>query len=50
VFILNCAPTKSLKGMTPFEAWFRRKPDVSFLRTFGCIGHVKKTKPNLSKL
>ena len=50
VFILNRAPTKSLDGMTPFEAWHGRKPDVSFLRTFGCIGHVKKTKPNLPKL
>jgi len=50
VFILNRAPTKSLKGSTPFEAWHGRKPDVSFLRTFGCVGHVKKMKPNLSKL
>jgi hypothetical protein len=23
---------------------------MSFLRTFGCIGHVKLTKPHLSKL
>ncbi|CAA0841943.1 cysteine-rich RLK (RECEPTOR-like protein kinase) 8 [Striga hermonthica] len=29
---------------------FAAQPDVSFLRTFGCIGHVKKTKPFLSKL
>ena len=41
---------KSLKGMTPFEAGHGRKPDVSFLRTFGCVGHVKATKPHLSKL
>ena len=40
VFILNRAPTKALKGKTPFEAWHGRKPNVSFLRTFGCIGHV----------
>ena len=39
VFILNRAPTKALKGKTPFEAWYGRKPSVSFLRTFGCIGH-----------
>ena len=50
VFILNCAPTKALKGKTPFEAWYGRKPSVSFLRTFGCIGHVRKTKPVLTKL
>ena len=41
---------KSLDGTTPFEAWHERKPDVSFLRTFDCIGHVKKSKPNLTKL
>jgi hypothetical protein len=50
VFILNRAPTKSLKGMMPFETWFGRKPDVSFLKMFGRIGHVKKTKLNLAKL
>ena len=27
-----------------------RKPSVSFLRTFGYIGHIRKTKPNLTKL
>ena len=50
VFILNRAPTKALKGVTPFEAWYGRKPNVSFLRTFGCIGHVRKTKPVFTKL
>ena len=50
VFILNRAPTKALTGKTPFEAWYGSKPNVSFLRTFGCIGHVRKMKPNLTKL
>ena len=50
VFILNRAPTKALTGKTPFEAWYGSKLNVSFLRTFGCIGHVRKTKPNLTKL
>ena len=50
VFILNRAPTKALKGVTPFEAWYGRKPSVSFLRTFDCIGHVRRTKPVLTKL
>jgi hypothetical protein len=27
-----------------------KRPNVSFLRTFGCVRHVKKMKPNLSKL
>ena len=50
VFILNRAPTKALKGKTPFEAWHERKPNMSFLRTFGCVGHVKNTKSHLGKL
>ena len=50
VFILNRAPTKALTGKMPFEAWYGSKPNVSFLRTFGCIGHVRKTKSNLTKL
>jgi hypothetical protein len=50
VFILNRSPTKALKDKTPYEAWYGRQPDVSFLRTFGCIGHVKNTKPFIGKL
>jgi len=50
VFILNRVPTKALKGMTPFEAWYGHKPSMSFLQTFGCIGHIRKTKPVLTKL
>ena len=50
VFILNHTPTKALKGQTSFEAWYGRKPSVSFLQTFGCIGHVTKTKPVLTKV
>ena len=50
VFTLNRALSKALKGVTPFEAWYGRKPSVSFLRTFRCIGHVRKTKPVLTKL
>jgi len=50
VFILNHALTKILKGMTAFEAWYWRKPDVSFLRTFGCVGHIKAMKPHLTML
>lgn len=50
VFLLNRAPTKSISGMTPFEVWYGRKPDVAFLRTFGCVAHVKSVRPHLKKL
>jgi hypothetical protein len=39
-----------LGGKTPYELWIGSKPAVSHLRTFGCVAHVKVTKPNLKKL
>ena len=50
VFLLNQAPTKSLDGMTSFEAWHGRRPAVHFLCTFGCVVHVKDVRPHPSKL
>ena len=34
-YIQNRVPYSSMKGNTPFEAYFRHKPDVSNLRVFG---------------
>ena len=39
VFLLNRCPTKSVFGKTPEEAWGGNKPNVSFLRVFGCIAY-----------
>ena len=50
VYVLNKSPTKSLQGVTPFEAWHKRKPRVSHLRTFGCVANVKQNGPGLNKL
>jgi hypothetical protein len=50
VFVLNRSFTRSVEGRTPHEAWYGRKPDVQFLRVFGCRAHVKITRPNLTKL
>ena len=50
VHLLNCAPTKSVSGTTPYKAWHGEKPAVSYFRTFGCIAHIKVTRPNLKKL
>uniref|UniRef100_A0ACD6AP94 Uncharacterized protein n=1 Tax=Avena sativa TaxID=4498 RepID=A0ACD6AP94_AVESA len=50
VFILNWCFTRSVNGMTPYEAWHGKKPDVRFLRVFGCVGHVKVARPHLQKL
>uniref|UniRef100_A0ACD5XRG8 Uncharacterized protein n=1 Tax=Avena sativa TaxID=4498 RepID=A0ACD5XRG8_AVESA len=50
VYVLNRAPTRSLNGVTPYEAWHRRKPTVEHLRTFGCVAHMKRTGPGITKL
>jgi hypothetical protein len=50
VYLLNRSPMKSLQGQMSFEAWYGKKPRVLNLRTFGCVAHVKNTRPNLKKL
>jgi transposase InsO family protein len=50
VYLLNRAPTKAVIGKTPYEAIYGRKPNVSHLRTFECVAHVKTAEPHLSKL
>ncbi|WVZ90938.1 hypothetical protein U9M48_037188 [Paspalum notatum var. saurae] len=50
VFILNWSPTQSVDGKTPFEVWHGVKPPVHFLRTFGCVAHVKTGGKHLTKL
>ena len=50
VYLLNRAPTRSLDGVTPYEAWHGHKPSVLHLRVFGCVAHVKKLGPGVTKL
>ena len=50
VFVLNHAPTRSLEDKPPYEAWYGSKPTVHFLRTFGCVAHVKNAGGHLRKL
>jgi hypothetical protein len=39
-YITNRLPTKSLGGMTPYEAWYGEKPDLSGLKVYGCDAYV----------
>lgn len=50
LYLLNRAPTKSLDGKTPYEAWFGKKPRVRHLRTFGCLAYAKQIGLGISKL
>ena len=39
-----------LKDITPYEAFRRKRPNISHLRIFGCIGYAKVDKPHFKKL
>ncbi|PAV20599.1 hypothetical protein PNOK_0322600 [Pyrrhoderma noxium] len=38
--IHNRSPTSALQNSTPYELWFKKKPDVSYFRVFGCTAYV----------
>eukprot|EP00794_Sanderia_malayensis_P016556 gene16556-biopygen13988 len=50
VYIRNRCPTVTLDGITPYEHWFGRRPDVSNFRVFGCCTHVHIPDEDRSKL
>lgn len=50
VYILNRVSTGALTGQTPYEVWHTRKPDVSHIRVFGCLAHMKIPSVKKSKL
>ena len=49
-YLINRSPTTTLEDMTPFEAWYSKKPNVSHLRVFGCSRYVHIPKDERKKL
>ena len=49
-YLRNHSPTRFVKGMTPFEALHRKKPDVGHLRVFGCAAYAHIPKDERKKL
>ena len=49
-YLLNRIATRALKDRTPYELFHIKKPNVSHLRVFGCIGYAKIEKIKLKKL
>ena len=39
VYLLNRSPTKAVVNKTPYQAWYKRKPQVNHLKIFGCIAY-----------
>jgi hypothetical protein len=50
VYVLNRSSTKGVGGRTSYELWTGNTPSVHHLRMFGCVAHVKDTRPHLRKL
>lgn len=44
VYLLNRILTKSVKNVTPYEAWKGVKPKLSHIRVFGCIAYAKNLR------
>ena len=44
-FTLNRAPSKSVET-TPYELWFAKKLNLSFLKVWGCDTYVKRLQPD----
>ena len=49
-YLLNRCPSKSVKNMTPQEAWSDYKPSVSHIRIFGCIAYAQVPETKRKKL
>ena len=50
VYLKNRSPTRSLKGKTPYEAWFGRKPDLSHLKILGTPTYIHVPEEKRVKL
>tara|TARA_R110002050_G_C8952307_1_gene513488 strand:- start:65 stop:4858 length:4794 start_codon:yes stop_codon:yes gene_type:complete len=48
--VRNRVPTSSLDGMTPYEAFYGVKPDLKYLKPFGCTAYVHIPKALRKKL
>src|SRR5882724_203261 len=40
VHIWNRCPTKSNEGLTPYQLWHQKKPDILHLCVWGCTAYV----------
>jgi hypothetical protein len=50
VFLLNCSPTNVVCGKTSYEAWSRRKLEVTNFKVFGCLACAHVAVTNRHKL
>ncbi|KAG7533591.1 Reverse transcriptase RNA-dependent DNA polymerase [Arabidopsis thaliana x Arabidopsis arenosa] len=49
-YLINRVSTRTLQNQTPYEAFWKKKPNIEHLRIFGCIGYAKAEAAHLRKL
>ncbi len=50
MYLRNRSPTNALKRMTPFEAFYGKKPEVGHPRVFGCVYYALIPRDERKKL
>src|SRR4051812_32262179 len=50
VYLKNRSPTRSIKGKTPYEAWFGKKPNLPHLRVIGNAAYIHLPKEKRVKV
>ena len=48
-YVLNRVPSSKTKS-PPYEIWKNKKPNMLYLRTWGCLAYVRKPNIKISKL
>jgi len=49
-YLRNRSQTKAIEGMTPYEAWMKKKSQVNHLDVFGCDAYAHIPKDERQKL
>lgn len=49
-YLINRVATRTLKDISPYECFKKKKPNVGHLIVFGCVCYAKKDTPHLKKL
>lgn len=50
VYLLNRSSSSQTTDMTPYELWFKQKPNLEHIRIFGSVGYVHIPKEKRKKL
>ena len=49
-YLINRVTTRALEDKTPYEMLKKRKPNLEYLKVFGCLAYAKVNGPGVKKL